>query len=71
MVYQFISLYKTTRSYCCHSDISFGTGKFKFYAKSFYVIGKLLSGELSCMHTGLVCFTDCIVAGSTILGNGW
>ena len=26
----------------------------KFYAKVFYVIGKALSGKLSCMGTGLV-----------------
>ena len=29
----------------------------KFYAKAFYVMGKALSGELSCMGTGLVLTT--------------
>ena len=30
--------------------------RFKVLCSSFYVMGKALSGKLSCMRTGLVCY---------------
>ena len=46
--------------YCTAPSISVGGGgggmdkMFKFCVEVFYVMGKVLSGELSCMRTGLV-----------------
>ena len=49
------------KSYCTTPDIIvgvYGSGSIskvlKFYVAVYYVIGKALSDELSCMHTGLV-----------------
>ena len=52
------------KNYCTTPGVSVGIGgsggdvdkMFKFNVKVFYVIGKALSGELSCMRTGLVVF---------------
>ena len=57
------SLYKCTgRAIALPSRVDVGGSGiseiFKFYIKVFYVMGKVLSGELSCMGTGLV-FTCC------------
>ena len=50
-------LYESTESYCCHFDVGpgicVGLTLHSFTSKFFYVIGKALSGELSCMGTGL------------------
>ena len=48
------------KSYCTTPGVSVGFGSvgvdrmLKFYVKVFIVMGKALSGELSCMQTGLV-----------------
>ena len=50
-------LYESTRSYCCHSDVGFAVVMgvtLIFLRQRFYVMGKALPGELSCMGTGLV-----------------
>ena len=49
-------LYKSTDSYCCHFDVavSIGVGEGITLSKFFNVMVKALSGELSCMGTGLV-----------------
>ena len=49
-------LYKSTESYCCHFDVgvSRGVTLSSLRQSFFYVMGKALSGELSCMGTGLV-----------------
>ena len=47
-------------SYCCHSEVSRGMGMgvsitfSSFTSNLFFVIGKGMSGKLSCMRTGLV-----------------
>ena len=52
-------LHKSTGSsaiHCCHSDVGVGLGIsatfLKFYGKVFYIMGKVLSGELFCMWSG-------------------
>ena len=49
-------LYESTKSYCCHFDIGVCVGvTLKSFTTSFFnVIGKTLSGELSCLQTSLV-----------------
>ena len=49
-------LYKSTESYCCQFDVGWAwASHFQvFTPKILYVMGKALSGELSCMLTGLV-----------------
>ena len=49
-------LYDSTGSYCCHSDVGIGVGVTlkSFMLEFFYVMGKALSGKLSCTGTGLV-----------------
>ena len=51
-------LYKSTESYY-HFYVGVGVGITHFkvilmYVKVFYIMGKAVSGELSCMRTGLV-----------------
>ena len=52
-------LYKLYRkSYCTIPGVGIGSlvcmdKMLKFYVKSFYLMGKVLSGELSCIWTGL------------------
>ena len=48
----------------------------KFYAKVFYVMGKVLSGELSCTKIGLVFFKFCrhfhrLLFGKELKVNGY
>ena len=57
----FSLLVQMYRKSCCTTPgISIGAGSIgmdrmlKFYVKVFIVMGKALSGELSCMQTGLV-----------------
>ena len=59
-------LYKIQKSYCTTPGVGVGVGidgsvgvdkMLKFYVKVFYVMGKALSGELSCTRTGLSCFS--------------
>ena len=45
-------LYENTESYCSHFDVGIGVGVFT--SKFTYVLGKALSGELSCTGTGLI-----------------
>ena len=48
-------LYENTESYCSHFDVGVGWHHIlNIYIQVFYVMGKALSGELSCMGTGLV-----------------
>ena len=54
-------LYKSTGSCCCpYMGVSFGVGVTlqRFITKFFYIVGKALSDELSCMQTGLVSFVQ-------------
>ena len=53
-----VHLYR--KSYCTVPGIGIcggrdGSKMLKFYIKIFYVMGKALSGKLSCMWTSLVC----------------
>ena len=52
----FSSPLRSTESYCCHFDVDVGVGVTlkSLTSKFFYVMGKALSGELSCSGTGLV-----------------
>ena len=62
------------KSYCTTPGISIGTGlggrginkMLKFYVEVLYVMGKALSGELSCMLTGLVVVTVLGYSGPSI-----
>lgn len=48
-------MHESTGSYCCHLDIGVGMGAyFKVLDKVFYVMGKMLSGKLSCAWTGRI-----------------
>ena len=53
-------LYKSTENCCCHFDVSVSIGVGvtlqSFTSKFFYVMGKALSGKLSCTGTALVLF---------------
>ena len=51
-------LYESTESCCCHFDMGVGVGITlqSFRSKFFYVMGKALSGKLSCTGTGLFFF---------------
>ena len=48
---------KCTGRYC-HPDVGVGNTLWNFTTRLFYVTGKALSGKLSCMWTGLVCFSS-------------
>ena len=53
-----VSLYNSIESYCCQFEVDVAVGLWchtlKFYVKVFYVMGKALSGKLSCTGIGLV-----------------
>ena len=42
------------QSFCCHFSIGIGVTLLSFTSKFFYVMSMALSGQLSCMGTGLV-----------------
>ena len=51
ILYQFLSrLYESLESYCCHLTLAWALAS---HFKVFYVMAKAVSGELSCIGTGL------------------